>query len=104
MPVPIKALNRETKQAIFTLEDVSNRPQSGRRRAGSYNEGSLEVRKKLPGPTSDLARLELRAEAEGVSWHLVQACLSQVGSWHGNPFYWSPWLRAPRRGTSLAPI
>lgn len=62
------------------------------------------MRKELPERTRDLAKLELCGEAEQVSWHLVQACLSQVGSWHGNPFYWIPWLGAPRRGTPLAPI
>lgn len=32
-----------------------------------------------------MGRLELCGEAERVAWHLVQACLSQVGSWQGNP-------------------
>lgn len=107
VPAPSKALGGE--RVIFTLEELVVRikgipPQPGGRQAGGCQEGPSEVRKELPGLASDLARLGLCGEAERVSWHLVQACLSQVGSWHGNPCYWIAWLRAPRRGTSLPPI
>ena len=78
MPAPSKALGRETRQAIFTLNELvgrSNRilPQSGRRQAGGYQEGPSEVREEFLGLHSDLARLELWGEAERVSWHSVQA-------------------------------
>lgn len=57
---PSQVLDKETRQAIFTLKELVERsqrilPQSGRSQAGGYQEGPSEVRKELLGLTSDLA-------------------------------------------------